>query len=287
MELGDAERADEMLATEMTIAAELNRPDLLWIAGVHRCTRVLMEGRYEDGAQLADEALAYGQAAHIETALQMYGVAQIDIARACGGLEALEPLVAGMIERYPLLPAWRTGLLYLYAMLDRPEDVRDQIEILAAQDFADLPSDANWGIAIAILILGCAYVGDRPRAAHLYEMLSPHAEYCVIVGMPAISDGSVELFLALEAGTTDRWDLADEHFAHAMERNARSGNRAWSVHGKFEYAALLVRRDDPADRERLCDLLRECLAGASEMGMTRVVDQTRSLAARAGVALDA
>jgi Adenylate and Guanylate cyclase catalytic domain len=137
----------------------------------------------------------------------------------------------------------------------------------------------------AILILGCAYVGDRPRAARLYEMLSPYAEYCVIAGLPAISDGSVELFLALAAGTTDRWDLADEHFARAMERNARSGNRAWSVHGKFEYAALLARRDDPADRERLGGLLRECLTGATEMDMTRVVDQAKSLATTTGMNL--
>ncbi len=194
MELGDTERADEMLATEMTIAAELNRPDLLWIAGVHRCTRVLMEGRYDDGAQLADEALAYGQAAHIETALQMYGVAQIDLARARGGVEALEPLVAGMVEQYPLLPAWRTGLVYLYAMLDRPDDVRDQLEILAADDFADLPTDANWGIAIALLILACAIVDDQPRAERLYEMLSPYGEYCVIAGMPAISVGQPSSF---------------------------------------------------------------------------------------------
>ncbi len=282
MELGDTEHADKMLATEMTIAAELNRPDLLWIAGVHRCTRVLMEGRYDEGVQLADEALAYGQAAHIETALQMYGVAHIDIARARGGVEALEPLVAGMVEQYPLLPAWRTGLIYLYAMLDRPDDVREQVEILAADDFADLPTDANWGIAIALLTLGCAVVGDQNKAARLYEMLLPYRDFCVIAGLPAISDGSVELWLALAAGTTDRWDVADDHFARAMERNADSGARAWTVHGKYEYAALLVRRRRQIDAPRLGGLLRECLAGATEMGMTRVVDQTRSLADTAG-----
>ena len=71
-----------------------------------------------------------------------------------------------------------------------------------------------------------------------------------------------------------------------MERNATSGNRAWVVHGGYEYAELLVRRDDPADRERLCDLLRECLAGANAMGMTRMVDQTRALADTASVDLD-
>jgi hypothetical protein len=171
-------------------------------------------------------------------------------------------------------------------MLDRPDDVRDQIEILATDDFAALPVDVNWGIAIATLIRGCAFVGDHERAGILYDMLLPHREYFVMSGMPALSSGSAELVLALAAGTTGRWDLADEHFAQAMERNARSGNRTWLVHGTYEYAALLARRDDPRGAQRLGDLLRECLTGAMEMGMTRVVEQTRVLADRAGLALD-
>jgi hypothetical protein len=117
-------------------------------------------------------------------------------------------------------------------------------------------------------------------------MLLPYREFFVMTGMPALSSGSAELNLALAAGTTNRWDVADEHFARAVERNGRSGNQAWVVHGKYEYAALLVRRGDPSDAQRLGQLLRECLAGATEMGMTRVVDQTRSLAATAGVSLD-
>jgi hypothetical protein len=49
---------------------------------------------------------------------------------------------------------------------------------------------------------------------------------------------------------------------------------------------LLARRGDPGDAERLRDLLRDCLAGATEMGMTRVVAQARSLADTAGINLD-
>jgi tetratricopeptide (TPR) repeat protein len=286
MELGDAERADEMLGVELAIAAELNRPDYLWHAGVHHCARVLMDGRLDDAARLADEALAYGQAAHIETGLMMYGVEQIELARARGGLEALEPVIAGMVETYPLLPAWRTGLVYLYTMLDRPDDVRDQIEILAADDFATLPVDVNWAIAIALTIMGCAFVGDRERARRLYDMLLPYREYFVMSGMPALSSGSAEFVLSLAAGTADRWDLADEHFARAVERNDRSGNRAWLVHGTYEYAALLVRRGVAGDGQRLRDLLQDCLDGATDMGMTRVVGQVRSLADTAGVTLD-
>jgi tetratricopeptide (TPR) repeat protein len=245
-----------------------------------------MDGRYDTAAQLAEQALAHGQGARTETAVMMYGVAQFEQARARGGVEALEPLTLAMVEQYPLLPAWRYALAYLYSLLDRPDDARVQLDVIAARGFDDLPTDANWPIAVGLIIMVCSFVGDAERAARLYDMLLPYREYFVTSGMPALSCGSAELFLALAAGTTGRWQQADEHFARAMERNADSGNFAWSVHGEYEYAALLARRGDPRDEQRLRDLLRSCLAGATEMGMTRVIDQTRSIAARAGVTLD-
>lgn len=286
MELGQTERADEMLEIEMTIAAELNRPDYQWNAGVHRCLRSVMVGRFDEAARLADEALSYGQSAQSQTALQMYGVVQFELGRARGGLEDLEPLVAEMVEQYPLIPGWRSGLVYLYGMLDRPDDVREQLAIVGHNDFEDLPTDANWAIAIAISILGCAAVGDSRRASRLYEMLSPYGDYFVTAGLPAISMGSARLPLALAAATTDRWDLADEHFALGLERNEWSGNFAWAVHGRWEYARLLIRRGDHEQQRRVRELLRDCLAGASDMGMTRVVAQTRELAETSGVSLD-
>jgi tetratricopeptide (TPR) repeat protein len=285
LELGDTDRADEMLAIEQEVAAELHHPDHLWTAGVHECTRILMEGRYEDGARLADDTLAHGQAARSETAVMMYGVEQFEQARARGGVEALEPLSIGMVEQYPLLPAWRSGLAYVYTMLERPDDVRAQLDVIAARDFDDLPRDANWPIAVGLLILSCAFVGDADRAARLYDMLLPYREYFVTSGLPALSCGSAELFLTLAAGTTDRWLLAHEHFALAMERNARSGNRAWSAHGRYEYARLLMRRGKRDDALRIRELLRDCLAEATDMGMTRVVEQTKALAQTAGIAL--
>jgi len=120
----------------------------------------------------------------------------------------------------------------------------------------------------------------------LYDMLLPYREHFVTTGLPALSSGSAELNLALAAGTTDRWDVADEHFARAVERNGRSGNHAWLVHGKYEYAALLAKRGHSDDASRLRELLHECIDGATDMGMTRVVAKTKEIAATAGITLD-
>jgi hypothetical protein len=278
MELGESARADEMLSIEATIADELRQPDYWWSASVHKCTRLLMEGRYDAAEQQANNALAYGEAAQSATAIQMYGCWQFEDGRARGGLEALESFVAGMVEQYPLLPAWRSALVYLYAMLDRPDDIVPHLDILAADDFATLPFDSNWLIGIAVLIYACVTIGDRDRCARLYELLLPFRQYQVTVGMPAATVGSAELPLALAAGTVGRWDVANDHFTRAMAANERARNRIWIVHGKFEYARLLARRADPTDDPGIRQLLHDCLADATEMGMTRVVEQTKSLA---------
>jgi hypothetical protein len=58
------------------------------------------------------------------------------------------------------------------------------------------------------------------------------------------------------------------------------------VHANWEYARLLSRRDDHDARDRVRDLLRECLSGATDMDMTRVVAQARELAETSGVTLE-
>jgi tetratricopeptide (TPR) repeat protein len=286
MELGETARADEMLSIELTIAEELRQRDYLWCVSLHKCTRLLMDGRFDEAERVANDGLAYGEAAQSPTATQMYGVWQFEEGRARGGLEALEPFVASMVDQYPLLPAWRSAIVYLYAMLDRPDDVIPHVDILAADDFGTLSFDSNWLIGMAVLIHACVTIGDRDRCARLYELFLPYRQYQVVVGMPAATVGSAELFLALAAGTVGRWDVADEHFTRAMVANERAGNRLWIVHGKYEYAKLLAGRGDAQDQSHLQALLRDCLAGATDMGMTRVVEQTTSLAESAGFRIE-
>jgi tetratricopeptide (TPR) repeat protein len=243
-----------------------------------------MDGRYDDAERLADEAQAYGQAVPVERALQFSGVVAFELGRARGGgLEAMVPGLQAMAEQYPHSPVIRAGLVYLYSLLDRPDELREQFEFFAVNDFADIPTDANWPVAMSWLIVACTRLGARDPAMQLYEMFEPYSEYNVVIGAPAISVGSAEGYLALAAGTAGQWDVADEHFARGLEANERSGNRPWVVHLKYEYARLLAQRGDPQDQPRLQELLRGCLAGATDMGMIRVVEQTRSLADAARV----
>ena len=45
----------------------------------------MMTGRFDEAAAVAEQALADGQSAHTETAFQMYGVVQLELANAAAG----------------------------------------------------------------------------------------------------------------------------------------------------------------------------------------------------------
>src|SRR5205823_8405896 len=142
---------------------------------------------------------------------------------------------------------WRSGLAYLYRELGRPEDAREQLEVLAADNFAPLPRDGNWMVGAAILATVCHMVDDKERAAVLYEQFSEFEDFVVCAGLPADILGSAHHFLMLLAATLERWDDMDRHAGEALTRNEAMGARPWHATTQVELARVLAVRDGPGD----------------------------------------
>ena len=276
-ELGDRAGMEEALANAQRIADDIRQPEARWVVTVQHSARALLDGRLADAEELADEALAMGQSLSMLTAMQMYGVTQFGLRRLRGGLEELVPVVQSMVEQYPLIPAWRCGLAYLYRELGRLDDAREQFELLARDDFSHIPHDANWTVGIGILAAVCYELGDAPRAAQLYELLRPHEDTMIVAGLPADCVGSVHLAMAGLASVLDRWDDVERHIARALERSAELGNVPWTAVTRLEHARLLLRRGAPGDRERAHSILEVCAADAEAHGFTRISDLAAEL----------
>jgi hypothetical protein len=237
---------------------------------VHRGAVALMDARLDDAASLIDKALQRGQQLGGQTVMQMYGVGQLGLARSRGGIELLVPIVESMVEQFPLIPAWRCALAYNYRELSMLDEAREQLEILAVDDFGALPRDANWIVGMAIVATVCNSLGDRDRAAVVYDMLLPHAESMVVAGMPAEVLNSVHGPLALLAATLGRWDDAEAHHLAGEAANLRMGNRMWVINDRWEWGRLIAGRGSDGDSDRARTLLAACAAEAREVGMTRV-----------------
>ena len=87
---------------------------------------------------------------------------------------------------------WETG---------RRDEARHELEALAADDFADIPRDGDWLIAITLLAEGAAELGDRERSRQLYELLLPYGAGNVVIGLAAVCLGAAARILGRLAAT--------------------------------------------------------------------------------------
>lgn len=64
-------------------------------------------------------------------------------------------------------------------------------------------SALQWFFAACLLSEVCAFLGDTVRAARLYELLAPHADFNAI-SHPEVAIGSASRYVAILAATMGR-----------------------------------------------------------------------------------
>jgi len=91
--------------------------------------------------------------------------------------------------------------------------------------------------------------------------------------------------LGLLAQTMSNFNDSEFHFKEALTFCRNGGYRpqlAWSL---YDYANLLLQRNNLGDRERALELLDECLTLSTELGMKPVIERTTDLKQKASMQL--
>jgi len=187
--------------------------------------------------------------------------------REQGRLNELEPVVQHFVQQHTAAGAWRPGLVLIYTELGRTQEARAEFEHLAQHDFADLARDGLWMASVSYLADVCTVLGDTARAATLYQLLLPYAGRTVIVGTAVACYGAVDRYLGALAATQGHWDEAAQHFEDALVMNARMDAWPWLAHTQYQYASMLLMRDQADDHTKARELQRAALATARELGM--------------------
>jgi eukaryotic-like serine/threonine-protein kinase len=205
-----------------------------------RAGQALLAGRLDEADRLAAEALAIGRRAHDPVVGVYHMIVLVGLFWEQGRLPELEATLRRFVDRFPANLGWRATLAVLLCEAGRGDEARGHLERLAADDFAGLPRNHLYLYHLAVLAITCHALGDRPRAARLYELLLPYADRNVLVArLPLGTLGSASHHLGLLAATLSRWDEAAAHFQAAIEAHARMGA-----------APLLARSRDHYDRAR-------------------------------------
>ena len=264
-----ARRAHRRLAS---LAAELRQPLYKHFAVGWEVVWAQMAGRVGDAERLAREAFELGRQAQSRDAETIYTAQMLILRRREDALGDYAETIERLVEQHPRLLAWRAVLPMAHLMSGDTQAGVAQFRALAQDEFAAIPRDMFWFVAIALLGETCALIGDREQAPVLYRLLEPHRDRLVQVTQAA-NLGSTHRFLALLSAAQGDLDAAERHFELGLERNSACGLRPVVALMRREFAEMLLAR---GDGERARELLRETLREAQAGGMSQLISRVES-----------
>lgn len=266
LERGEMAAVEAEFDAVTRLAEGVRQPWALWKTTAVGALLALLQGRFDEAAELIASARGHGERSQPWNATVSYRLQRFALASARGGLQDIEPLVARAIEEFPSYRLWRCVAVNLDWQLGRLDRAGAGFERLAASDFRDLPFDEEWLLGLSLLAPVCAALDDAQRARTLHAMLAPYADR-VATGIPEIATGAVARPLGLLAATRGDSHTAERHFEDALKLNTAIGARPWLAHTQHDHARMLLARHDTGDRERAHELLAQCRRLYAELGM--------------------
>ena len=280
LESGEVAEAERALHAVEQLAETVRQPFWQWWPPVFRAVLALLRGHWAEAEGQIRRAWAIGQRVHPGFAVQ-YFWGHLVSALQEQRLPEVEAELRAFLPQFAQVPGWRIAPVWLASQLGQEAAARQGFATLAAQDFADLPKDGDWHGNMAALCEICLAVDDTPHAATLYTLWRPYAGRNINGGMSAAScRGAVARYLGALAAVLSRWEEAEQHFHDALAMNTRMGARPWLAHTQYDYATMLLARNQPGDREKAQELLDLALTTAHELGMVRLEEKVKSQSAK-------
>lgn len=276
LERGEISMVHSELELQAGLAAELRQPAQRWFGVVLRGTLATFEGRFAEAEELIPRGFALARAAGLLA--DLYGTLQLwALRREQGRLVEIEQALAELVGRFPMYPVLRCVRTHVAAELGRKRTARTELRSLAADTFSTLPRNDDWLFGLCLLADVGWQLDDDHNAGLIYELLLPYAERNAF-NPPAACVGSVSRSLGVAAATLARWGDAERHLQKAYRANSEMGARPWVARTNHEWAEVLLRRDEPGDRERATKLAEEAAQIARDLDMSVVSTRSAALA---------
>ena len=181
-----------------------------------------------------------------------------------------------MLDDDPSDTAWKPGFAIVASDLGHVEASKRMLREMAEDDFS-FALDAKYSTTLAYLAEVSAVSDDRDLSERLYDLLHPYEEMTITAGVMTICLGAAARQLGLLSTALGEWDRAEQHFEVALDLNQRMRTLPWAAWAKRDLAAMLLKRGRPEDRKRALLAIQETIDVASEIGMLRLANSSKSL----------
>jgi hypothetical protein len=283
---GDMGAADDELSTMTVLAQRLRQPAQSWSLAISQASRAMFHGRFEDAERFVEGAVELRSRGHGALGgvddTTFYYVTHLQtwaLRRERGGLADVRDAIERYVAAHPTFFIFRCVLVSTYSQLGLAAEARAELDRLGADRFEGLEVGTEWHFGACLLAEACAGLGGARHAPRIYEALAPYGEYNVMAH-PEFSLGSAARYLGLLARTSSRWEESESHFERALARNAEMGSPPWLAHCQHDYAAMLLARDAPGDRERASGLVGVAGATYRQLGMRDWAEKADEIASR-------
>ena len=266
-EFAERDRMDNGIQDLATWSAERNDLHLQWVARHGRAMQAILDGDFARAEALTEEALGMGRRVHDEQVDGVYGMQMFTIRREQGRLAEIAPFIKRLTVADSGKSTWRPGFALVACELGFLEPARKMFEAMAEAGF-EFPPDGKRSTTLAYLAEVCVMLADAPRAGALMTALEPYRHMTITTGVVTVCYGAAGRYLGLLAGMLGDWQRAEEYFEAAIEINRRVRARPWLAHAQADLAAMLARRGNPRDGNRIEGLTREAWTTARALDMT-------------------
>ncbi len=281
IEMGATETWEQELTKCARLAEELRQPRYLCGAANLRTMHALWRGRFAEVEALAQQALLIAERVQDTNAAGNVRVQLFVLHRLQGRHDVIEPFARAAVAQLPHVPAVHCMLALVCMDLDRREQTRAELELLAANDFAHLERANALEALIPWLSQICAYLGDTRRAALLRERLLRYGERRNVSFGMRVCFGPASHALAVLATVLNDWAEAERCFEAALDRiEAMAGGPALAL-AQCDFARMLLCRNAPGDGPRAHDLAAQALQVAEPLGMSPTATRARALLSQA------
>jgi DNA-binding SARP family transcriptional activator len=239
VERAELAQFEDEYAAARRIADELGQPGQRWLVATHEPMYALLTGRLASAEQLIERAYELGRDAVPWNARMARVRQEVVLCGLRGRPDDAEAELRSTAADEALYPSMQAALAGLYADMGDVARCRAAFEPLTARAFMAIPFDDVWILTVGLLAHACSFLGDRDRAAILYERLEPFAHRQQVAAVEA-SLGSAARPLGELAATLGETELATRWFERAAEIDERSGALPWAAYAWLAHGEMLL-----------------------------------------------